>query len=248
MKLLEQVHRGRRRLPRRVSLYGVQGVGKSTWGAQADDPIFIPTEDGLDDIDCAKFPKITTFEQAIGALSELYSEQHDYRTVVVDALDSLEQLIWTEVCRKHCVSNIEKIGYGKGYIYAIDLWRDFLDGLNALRLDRGMMIILIAHAKIEKFQDPEADSYDRYMMRLHKFAAALVQEWSDEVLFATYKVYTKSTEEGFGRTVTRGVGTAGRILRTTERPAASAKNRLGLPDELPFTWADYAKYLNQGSD
>ena len=51
-----------------------------------------------------------------------------------------------------------------------------------------MVVFLIAHAKVEKFEDPEASAYDRYSPRLHKHAAALVTEWCDAVLFATRKI------------------------------------------------------------
>jgi hypothetical protein len=163
--------------------------------------------------------------------------------VVVDSLDWLERIIWNKVCRRRNVESIEDIGYAKGYVFALTQWREFLDGLTALRTERGMMVMLIAHAKIEKFENPETDNYDRYVPRLHKLASAVVQEWCDEVLFATYKVYTKTTDEGFNRKKTKGTGTGERIIRTTERPAHVAKNRLNLPDELPLDWTAYEQYL-----
>ena len=105
------------------------------------------------------------------------------------------------------------------------------------------MVVLIAHAKIERFENPETETYDRYVPRLHKLASQVVQEWCDEVLFATYKVYTKVTDEGFNRKKAKGCGTGERIIRTAERPAHVAKNRLNLPDELSLDWNSYAQYL-----
>jgi len=225
-------------------LYGVHGVGKSTFGAKAPKPVFIQTEDGLGEIDCDKFPVSESFEHVITALSELYSGEHDYQTLVVDSLDWLERLIHADVCRKRNVQNIEDIGYAKGYVFALDYWRQFIEGLSALRSHRNMTTILIAHANIERFENPETDSYDRYVPRLHRLAAALLMEWSDEVLFATYKVHTKKSDEGFNRKRTQGIGTGERILRTSERPAHVAKNRLGLPDELPLEWDAYSHFFN----
>ena len=46
----------------------------------------------------------------------------------------------------------------------------------------------------------------------------MVQEWCDEVLFATYKVYTKQTDEGFDRKRSQGIGTGERIIRTVGAP------------------------------
>ncbi len=227
-------------------LYGTHGIGKSTFAACAPKPVFIQTEDGLGEIECDKFPLTTTFDQAVQALSELYSEKHSYRTVVIDSVDWLERLIWNEVCRKRNVESIEDIGYAKGYVFALTQWREFLEGLSALRSEKGMMIVLIAHARIERFQNPETDSYDRYVPRLHRLASQVLQEWCDEVLFATFKVYTKQTEEGFDRKRTQGIGTGERIVRTVERPAHMAKNRLNLPEEMPLDWNVYAQHLGDG--
>ncbi len=243
MKLLQQVTSGRGPAPRRVMLYGTHGIGKSTFASCAPKPVFIQTEDGLGEINCAKFPVTTTFDQAMQALSELYTDEHPYRTVVVDSLDWLERLIWTDVCRKRNVESIEDIGYAKGYVFAMSQWREFLEGLSALRSDKGMTTVLIAHARIERFENPETDSYDRYVPRLHRLASQVLQEWCDEVLFATFKVFTKQTDEGFDRKRNQGIGTGERVLRTVERPAHVAKNRLSLPEEMPLDWNVYAQHM-----
>jgi len=247
MQLLEQIQSGRKPSPRRVMLFGTHGIGKSTFGAMAPGPIFIQTEDGLGEIDCDRFPLTQSFDDAMQALSELYTAEHSYRSVVVDSLDWLERLIWIDVCRQRNVENIEDVGYAKGYTFALTQWREFLTGLDALRNDRGMTIVLLAHTRIERFENPETETYDRYVPRLHKHASALIQEWCDEVLFATYKVHTKVNDEGFGRKKAKGIGTGERIIRTTERPAHVAKNRLNLPDELPLNWNEYARFFTHPS-
>jgi hypothetical protein len=246
MKLLEQVTSGRSPAPRRLMLYGTHGVGKSTFASYAPGPVFIQTEDGLGGIDCDKFPLATTFGQVMEAMGELYTDEHPYRTVVVDSLDWLERLIWAEVCAKRGFESVEDAPYGKGYVFALNEWRQFLEGLTALRNDRGMTTVLIAHARIERFEDPEAEAYDRYVPRLHRLASQVIQEWSDEVLFAGFKVITRQTDVGFDRKRTRGIGTGERVLRTVERPSHLAKNRLNLPEELPLNWSAYAQYLNDG--
>lgn len=240
MTALAHIQKGRTLMPRRVMLYGVHGVGKSTFGAMAETPVFITTEEGTNDIDCDRFPLATKYADVLGALSALYSDEHGYQTVVIDSLDWLERLIWAEVCAKRGVETIEDIGYAKGYIFALTQWREVLAGLDALRTERGMQVVLIAHAAIEKFANPETDTYDRYVPRLQKQASALIQEWCDEVFFATYRVHTKTQSEGFDRKRTQGIGTGERILRTTERPAHVAKNRLNLPDELPLDYRVFA--------
>ncbi|MBI5864925.1 MAG: ATP-binding protein [Planctomycetes bacterium] len=242
MKLLNQIQRGKTVAPRRALVYGVHGVGKSTFGSMAERPIFVQTEDGLGTIECEKFPVAIQYTDVIAALSALYSEEHEYRTVVIDSADWLERLIFADVCKKRGVESIEDIPYGKGYVFALTNWREVLQGLDALRNERGMTVILLAHAQIERFANPETDTYDRYSPRLHKQASALVQEWCDEVVFATYAIHTKTTDEGFGRKRVQGIGTGERVIRTTERPAHVAKNRLNLPDEIPLDYSVYAAF------
>ena len=115
--LMTQITQGRKARPRRVMLYGTHGIGKSTFGAMANAPIFVPTEDGLADIDCESFPLSKSFGDVMAALESLYSGDHKYKTIVIDSLDWLERLIWGEVCGDESVENIEKIGYAKGYTF-----------------------------------------------------------------------------------------------------------------------------------
>lgn len=251
MTFMQRIRRGRQPMPPRLILYGIEGVGKSTCASQAPAPIFIQTEDGLGEIDCDKFPLATRLEDVQTALLELFSEQHDYQTIVIDSLDWLERLIWDELCRQYNVSSIEKVdgGYSKGYVHALTLWREILDSLNRLRTERGMVVICIAHSKIEKFEDPETSAYDRYSPRLNKHAQALVCEWADAVLFASRKFRTQTEDAGFGRkrAIAAAVGKAGgeRILRCVGGPTCIAKNRYGLPEELPLSWAAFVNALSQ---
>jgi hypothetical protein len=251
MGLMQQVQTGKSPMPPRLMIYGTEGIGKSSCAAHAPKPVFVQTEDGLGEIECAKFPLAASVDDVLAALSELNAEQHDYQTVVLDSLDWTERLIFDAVCREYRVTSIEKAdgGYQRGYVQALTHWRKIVDALNALRVGKGMAVILIAHAKVEKFEDPEATTYDRYSPRLHKHACALLTEWSDAVLFATRKYRTETEDTGFGRTrtIAVGVGAEGgeRILRTVGGPACVAKNRYGLPAELPLSWPALMAGLTQ---
>jgi hypothetical protein len=247
---MASIRTGKRHAPPRLLLYGTEGIGKSTYAAQAPNPIFIPTEDGLGEIDCASFPlakQLTDVEESLTALAK---EPHEYQTVVIDSLDWLEQLIWDDLCRISNSASIEKVdgGYGKGYIAALGFWRHILDLLDVLHKQRNMAVILIAHAKVERFEDPESTAYDRYSPRLHKHASALLTEWVDAVLFATRKFRTETEDAGFGRerTIAVGIGPEGgeRILRTVGGPSCVAKNRYNLPFELPLSWEAFANALS----
>ena len=238
MGMLESIKSGRENKPPRIMVYGQEGVGKSTFGASAPAPIFIQTEDGLGEIDCCKFPLAQSVGDVLDSLTALRDEDHNFRTVVVDSLDWLERLIFDEVCKEFGVRSIEKAdgGYGKGYVDALVQWRKVISLLDDLRNQRGMMVILLAHAKVERFEDPENAAYDRYSPRLHKHAASLISEWVDAVLFATKRL--RVCKDGDSRIIAAPIGADGgeRILRTNGSPACIAKNRFGLPNEIPLFW------------
>jgi hypothetical protein len=159
-------------------------------------------------------------------------------------------MVWDRVCQESSVKSIEKAdgGFAKGYMHALTFWREIVGQLNALRAVRGMVVLLIAHAKIEKSEDPESSPYDRYSPRLHKHAAALVSEWCDAVLFATRKIRTQTEDAGFirKRTIAHAIGRDGgeRILRCVGGPACIAKNRYGLVEDLPLSWPAFMAALS----
>ena len=229
--------------PPRIVLYGPHGVGKTTFGACAPAPILMPFEDGVGKLEVARFPVLQSWQDTLEALGALANEAHNYGTVVVDSMDWLEPIVWAEVCKRHGKKDIEEFGYGKGYLFACDVWREFFDGLRFLRGQKGMAVVLLAHTEIKQFADPNSDPYDRYQIKLQPRAAALAEEWADCVLFANFRTYTAKADAGFNRKITRGVGSGERVLYTEERPGFRAKNRYGLPAELPFTWAAFSEAL-----
>jgi hypothetical protein len=99
-----------------------------------------------------------------------------------------------------------------------------------------MVVILLAHTTIKRFDSPEVEPYDRYQPKLQERSSAVIREWADALLFANYKVMVKKDDVGFNKTTNRGFTTGERLLFTNERPAYMAKNRYALPDSIPLSW------------
>lgn len=226
-----------------VLVHGTHGLGKTSFGAAAPDPVAILTEDGLAKIEIQHFPVAASYEDVMDAIAALYNEEHDRKTLVFDSLDHFEPLVWAEICRRNNYASIEAAGYGKGYIEADKVWQEFFDAMTALRNDKGMMIYLIAHTRIEKFDSPETEPYDRYTIKLHKRASALAQERADIVFFLNQRVSTLANEttkenKSAPPKSVRGGGVGPRTLFTERKPAYEAKNRYGLPSEIPVGAVD----------
>ena len=179
-----------------ITLYGTGKIGKSTLAASFPNPVFIRTEDGTDNLAVDAFPLANTFKDVTEALTSLCGD-HDFQTLVVDSLDWLEPLIWNEVAEDCGAASIndescKALTYGKGMALAADKWRDkYLKAINFLRDSKEMTIVQIAHNQIKRFDAPDTDPYDRYGIKLHAKAAALVSEDSDIIFFANYKTFTK---------------------------------------------------------
>jgi hypothetical protein len=231
--------------PDRILLMGTEGVGKTTFAAEAPSPIFICAEDGIPTAlqHIPRFPEPQSFAEVLEAIRTLARDEHDFRTLAVDTLDWLEPLIWRDLCARNGwtaddgAPDIEKPGYGKGYVAAAEEWRRFFAALDQLRNRRGMEIILLAHTEIKTFQNPAGNDYSRYQLKLHKTSAGLVKEWTDVNLFAIHEEFAKEIK---GKPTRKGFSTGRRVVHTERTAAWDAKNRHSLPPELPLNYADYA--------
>lgn len=239
MGMLAGVKRGRVQRPHLVLMFGVDGVGKSTFGAQAPSPIFLGPEDGSSAFDVSRFPTPKTWADVMGAIGELIKEPHDYKTLVIDSIDWCEPLLHDAICAAHNVKSIELAagGYGKGYVEAVNQWISFTKSLANLRETRGMHVVLIGHSQVVRFSDPGTQTeYDRFELKLYKKSAAILREFVDCVLFANFEVHPKKDGQK-----TRAYGDGTRVMYTERRPGFDAKNRFGLPFALPLSWEDFDK-------
>jgi len=243
-----KITKGKKKIARRTMLYGVHGVGKSTWASKAPDVLFLNIEDGLNDIDCSRSDLIKDFDRVMDALRWLAEEKHNFRFVAIDSVDWLEKLIHKAVAGAAEKKSIADIGYGAGYKQALSYWDRVTFALDWLRTERGIGVILLAHADIKRFESPEQDSYDRYQPALHPLASSLIQEWCDEVMFASYRVFTRKEDQGFNKERTVAIGDGERYVRTQETAAVQAKSRLEMPKEIPFDWASYEEYFTGNVD
>jgi hypothetical protein len=250
MKAIPGISRGKIVKPALVIVYGPDGVGKSTFGAEAPNPIFLGPEDGSSNLDVARFDDNTTFQKVKANVRRLIAEDLGFQTLVIDSLDWLEPLVWKETCArdpKHA-AHIEDVGGGfqKGYIYALDIWKELMNELNELRAKKQMNIILIAHSLVKVFNDPSQPApYDRYQLKLHDKAAALWREYVDCVLFANFEVVTKKENQRDKKA--KAYGDDKRIMYSQRRPSFDAKNRYGLPFELPLGWIHFHSARAAGS-
>jgi len=241
VSILQSVQRGRvATRPIRALVYGVEGVGKSTFAAAAPDPLFLDAEQGTLGLDVARL-SVVTWADFLRVLKELKSAQHNYRTIVLDTLDSLDRLLVAHVCRAANASTIEDVGggYGKGWQAVAEAWDRVLEDLAALQAGRALNVIGLAHANVETFRDPAGGDWSRWSLRLPKKSAATWKGWVEELLFATRDVQSNKRDK-------KGRG-GERVLYTRWAPGRDCKNRRDLPERLPLDWSAFSSALRAGA-
>lgn len=240
---LSSISKTRRVRAPKLVVCGQGKVGKTTFASHAPKAVGILAEDGSDAVDAAAFPLVQSLNDVYSAIGALLNDEHDFASVFLDSLDWLEPLVHAHVCQANGWSDIEQPGYGKGYIAAAGEWRTLLDGLDALRAQRNMAVILIAHDKIKRIEDPLTEGYDAHVLKLHDRANALVLEWADVIGYAGYRVFTTKTDAGFGQKETKAATTGERLLHVEAHPAHCGGNRFGLKN-MPLDWASFRAALS----
>ena len=227
--------------PVKTVLYGPEGIGKSTFASHFPSPVFIDTEGGTKRLNVARLPQPTSWAMLLDEVAEVRKGSIPCSTLVIDTADWAERLCIQAVCARAKVNGIEDFGYGKGYTYVKEEFSKLLDALEEV-LNAGHNVVVLAHAAITKFEQPDAvGNYDRWGMKTSKQVAPLLQEWCDMLLFANYKTVVEKA--GSGPNAKNKASGGKRVLYTTHHACWDAKNRFDLPEEVPFDYASIALSL-----
>lgn len=229
-----QISSGKIESAAKVVLYGPEGVGKSTFAAMTPGPVFVDVEGSTDDMDVLRLPKPESWTMLLETVRFVITNPTQVGTLVIDTADWAERLCVQHVCAAHHANSIEAVagGYGKGYAILAEEYGNLLNLLSEVA-DRGVNVLLTAHANVRKFEQPdEMSAYDRWGLKLTNTkagngTASIVKEWAKTVLFMTYKTYAVKNETKTAK------GQGGKhVIYTSHHPAYDAKNRIGLPDEI----------------
>lgn len=222
-------------------VYGEHKIGKSTFAADAPSPIFVQTEDGLQNIETSAFPVCKTYKDYLDALDWVRKKDHAYKTLVIDTLDWTEHIMWEHICAQKGWEQIGDGPYGAGYKLALREWERMMQEVRDINASRNMLVILLAHAKIKRFEDPEREGYDRYMLDLYDKASDFICEAVDIIGFAAPNIATQSKKDGI---VKAKIANAENVLHLQKSPAYEAGNRWGL-NKTPLRFAAFSQALKE---
>ena len=227
----------------KVGIYGTEGVGKTTLASQFPGVVFIDTEGSTRHMDVARFDAPESLKDVLDQLNYVVGHSGEIGTIVIDTVDWLEKFIFRAVCEEKKIQNIEDMGYGKGYVFAKQKMQGILELLDVIT-KLGVHVVLICHSMIRKFELPdEMGSYDRYMLKLNeKNIAPIVKEWVDMMLFVNYKTDIVTASDGKTK---KARGGQKRVMYANHSACWDAKNRFGLPDEMPFDFSEIAHLFGE---
>ncbi len=227
--------------PVKLVLYGPEGIGKSSFAAMAPRPLFIDTEGSTAQLNVSRMqPNPSSLSMLNSYVGYVIQNPSICKTLVLDTADWAQKLMVDDVCAKNQKAGIEDFGFGKGYTYVYEEFGRLLNLLDQVR-DRGINVLITAHAAMRKFEQPdEMGSYDRWELKLINApkcnVAAMLKEWADVVLFANYETFVVKDEKS-----KKGKAQGGRrVMYTAHHPCWDAKNRFGLPEKLPLDFSAVA--------
>lgn len=246
----------------RVVIAGVEGIGKTTFGCWAPRVLHIPLETGFKPIQTAEVPVLTTFDDILSFQDEIIASCKTgtfvYKSLLFDTATALERLIHDKVVRmdplfspgnKKTVTMDSALGgYGKAFMFANDLFAEFLKKCDELVIYGGINIILTCHVFANKVIDPAFGEYDSWDLLLHSpknnktyGKREMLTQWADIVGFLHEPLFvTKSKDSDIAMGISKNQG---RILGVERIPAYVAKNRFGIKGELSIPKDQCWNYL-----
>jgi hypothetical protein len=234
---LKRITKGRKKLPPRVLIYSFDGVGKTGFAAGSRKPFFVDANKGSHKYDVSRLD-VSSWDETIEATEAVAAGEIECETLVWDAVTDLEAFSHAKLFPGSTVTDF-KGGYGKGDDVVVSEWRRQLSLLE--RVWKGnKSIILIAHARVKKFEDPTGPGYERFEVACRPQLAGMLRQWVDYVFFAREEVVTAKANSGDRvKTATTGV----RRIYTRRVPAYDAKARgtLLFPESLLLSWSEFEK-------
>ncbi len=227
----------------KVVIYGQEGVGKTSLAARFPGAVFIDCEGSTSKMDLRRLPKPASWEmlnQELQYVLQTHKEK-GYGSVIIDTFDWAERLALQALCQAKGVNGIEDFGYGKGWEYEAESIGKFLDYTEVL-ISAGINVILNCHAITRKASVPEIDAeFDHWELKLGNKTtnkiAPLLKEWSDLTLFCAFKTNVIATDDKGKK---HKAVSSKRVMYTTKTAWWDAKNRFGLPEELPLAYESIA--------
>lgn len=213
-------------------IYGAPKIGKSTFCSQADDPLFLATESGLNNLSTYQIP-VATWSDFLEACQLIAAGNHNYKTIVIDTIDNLYKYCVAHVLAKHGLQHESDLPFGKGYAFVNGTFERTLTALSLLPYG----LIMTSHAQEKEVKTPTGTE-SRITPTLPNSARKIVLGMSDLILYAE----AQEVRDDQGK-----IDKYDRVIHTKPTTIYEAGDRTGkLPETLPLSYAAFVGAVNEG--
>lgn len=238
--------------------YAGDGDCKTSLASEFPTPIYLRSEGEEPPSDAPEMPTadITSWEDIEDTFNLLLTEEHEFKTVIVDTVDGIAPFVEAVTAQRIGAASINDnskgspAAFGNGFKESEVEWGQFMDGCAALSR-AGMNVVILGHREIRNFKSPTTDPYDQYDVALNKRAAPIVRARCDLVGFMSRRVSLKEKEVSRNNKVTHAEGGKEVQIHTVGGAGFHAKNRYGLPEAVTYRrgsgYADMAPYFPGGA-
>jgi hypothetical protein len=223
-------------------VYGVEGWGKTTFGAFAPSPLILAARDesGVQRlVDSGRIPEIPvaqvqSWPDLLATVDAVVAKPQGIETLVMDSLGSFERLCAEHVCATKFNNEWGEHGfasYGKGWETCMSEWVLLLQRLDRLRA-AGVMVIMLGHSTVATFKNPSGADFDRYTCDVNrKFTWPVLSRWADCVYFGTFETVVTGNKNDVNKKG-KGVGGRTRVVHTHRADSWDAKPGYAVPEVI----------------
>lgn len=236
--------------PNVITLHAKGGWGKTSFAAQIPGVAFLMVgyETGLLTLmDNKQIKEVPYFPDPAKTKDEIESAliavanggASAPKALAIDSLSTIEEILHQKCAadkyrdKSGGVDWLRFNSFDAGAKEAAKEWESIIDCIEHVRA-AGISVILLGHAKVITFKNPEGPDYERWIGGTSKYSWERLFNWSDMVLFGDFEVTVDKLNDNKSDAKTKGKALGGdhRVLKTTYRAAYDAKHRHGLPDEI----------------
>lgn len=240
-----------------ATFFGEHGSGKTSLAAEFPNPVFIRTEDGTSGLagrdGILESDLCTSTKEVFDLLTWLANEQHQFKTIVIDTVTALDEIIKREIVEEDGSETIEKAhgGFGKAYAAVAAKHGEVWDWCYQICKKKGINVIFLAHAKLIKQKSADTDEYFKFSIQMNEQSSINYTNKPELVAFIKQKFFLKSEDPPAPGKVTRtkkaGNPTEGRLINCDFNPHHVGKNRLDIEGDLVYYKGTnpFEQYLNQ---
>lgn len=222
-----KITRGVIKCPIKGVFYGVEKVGKTKLASLLPNPLFIPVEDGTNQLDVARTERPNSWQELRQLFIDIGSGPKEFDTIVIDSADWSERLA---IAKVDAETTTKDRSYGKEQGLYCDEFSTAVKASEWL-ISKGYNVVWIAHSKVTRVSPPDqTEGYDKFELKMGKATAGILKEWADLLLFINTE--TVVVEGGDGKK--KAMGGTSRVIHAARCSAWDAGNRFGLPDSMPY--------------